>query len=263
MLGVLLASLSMRKILQLEHQSNARFNEISLARADLKELSARLVSAQESERRAISRELHDEVGQSLSALRVGLTNLAAVIPVAADSEIREQVQSLARLAETSVGVVRNIALLLRPSMLDDLGLVPALQWQAREVGRQTGIAVNVAAEGVPDDLSEELKTCIYRVVQEALHNSVRHSAARDIRVTVRQVADKLHLTVQDDGRGFHAETERGLGLVGMQERVTNLTGKFQIRSEIGRGTVITVDLPVSSKLYDQNINEASSHPTRR
>jgi len=130
-LGVLLASMSMRKILQLEHQSNARFNEISLARAELKDLSARLVSAQESERRAISRELHDEVGQSLSALRVGLTNLAAVIPAAADREIREQVESLARLAETSVGVVRNITLLLRPSMLDDLGLVPALQWQAR------------------------------------------------------------------------------------------------------------------------------------
>jgi signal transduction histidine kinase len=245
--GVLLASMSMRKILQLEHQSNARFNEISLARAELKDLSARLVAAQESERRAISRELHDEVGQSLSALRVGLTNLAAVIPAAADKEIREQVKSLARLAETSVGVVRNITLLLRPSMLDDLGLVPALQWQAREVSRQAGITVNVAAEGVAEDLSEEIKTCVYRLVQEALHNSVRHSAAQNVRVTVRQNAEMLHLTVQDDGCGFHPDIERGLGLLGMQERVSHLDGRFQLQSEIGRGTVITVDLPFRSQ----------------
>ena len=246
-LGVLLASMSMRKILQLEHQSNARFNEISLARAELKDLSARLVAAQESERRVISRELHDEVGQSLSALRVGLTNLAAVIPAAANRDIREQVESLARLAETSVGVVRNITLLLRPSMLDDLGLVPALQWQAREVSRQAGITVNVAAEGVAEDLSEEIKTCVYRLVQEALHNSVRHSAAQNVRVTVRQNADTLHLTVQDDGRGFYPDIERGLGLLGMQERVSHLDGRFQLQSEIGRGTVITVDLPFRSQ----------------
>jgi signal transduction histidine kinase len=246
-LGVLLASMSMRKILQLEHQSTARFNEISLARAELKDLSARLVAVQEGERRAISRELHDEVGQSLSALRVGLTNLAAVIPAAADREIREQVESLARLAETSVGVVRNITLLLRPSMLDDLGLVPALQWQAREVSRHAGITVNVAAENVAEELSEETKTCVYRVVQEALHNSVRHSAAQNVRVTVRQNAGTLHLTVQDDGRGFHPEVERGLGLLGMQERVSHLDGRFQLQSEIGRGTVITVDLPFRSQ----------------
>jgi signal transduction histidine kinase len=261
-LGILLAAMSMRKILKLEHQSNARFSEISLARAELKDLSARLVAAQESERRAISRELHDEVGQSLSALRVGLTNLAALIPAATDGDLCEQVQSLARLAETSVGVVRNITLLLRPSMLDDLGLVPALQWQSREVARQTGIAVNVAAEGVSDDLSERFKTCVYRVVQEALHNCVRHSGAQNVRITVRQAKDNLHLTVQDDGRGFHPEVDRGLGLLGMQERVTHLDGKFQLRSEIGRGTIITVDLPLNSDTRNQNTNEANSHTAR-
>src|SRR4051812_11664376 len=154
-LGIALAATSIRKILRLERESNARFMEISLARAELKDLSARLVAAQESERRAISRELHDEVGQSLSALRIGLTNLARLIPTSGDGELQEQVESLRRVAETSVGVVRNITLLLRPSMLDDLGLVPALQWQAREVSRQSGIAVNVAADQIPDDLSEE------------------------------------------------------------------------------------------------------------
>jgi signal transduction histidine kinase len=243
-LGMTLALVSIRKLLQLERQSNARYNEISFARAELKDLSARLVAAQENERRAISRELHDEVGQSLSALRVGLTNLAAVIPATTEEILHEQVDSLAKLAETTVGVVRNITLLLRPSMLDDLGLVPALQWQAREVSRRTGMAVNVAAEDVSDDLLEEYKTCIYRVVQEALHNSVRHSGAQNVRITVRQNAKDIQLTIHDDGRGFRPETERGLGILGMHERVTHLDGTFQLESEIGRGTVLAVTLPV-------------------
>ena len=202
------------------------------------------MAAQENERRSISRELHDEVGQSLSALRVGLTNLAAVIPAAAEGALHEQVASLAKLAETTVGVVRNITLLLRPSMLDDLGLVPALQWQAREVARRTGMAVNVAAEDVSDDLSEEYKTCIYRVVQEALHNAVRHSGAQNVRITVRQNDKDIHLTIHDDGRGFRPASERGLGLLGMHERVTHLDGTFHLESEIGRGTVLAVILPV-------------------
>ena len=246
-LGILLAAFSTRKILDLEKQSQVRFDEIALARAELKDLSARLVAAQENERRTIARELHDEVGQSLSALRVGLLNLAAAIPAGAEPTLRRQVESLARLAETSVGVVRNITLLLRPSMLDDLGLVPALQWQGREVARTSGIAVNVASEGVSEDLSEEYKTCIYRVVQEALHNSVRHAQATTVRVTVRQISDSLHLTVQDDGRGFDPEIERGLGLLGMQERVTHLSGTFHVQSENGRGTLIVVHLPVNGK----------------
>lgn len=245
-LGILLATMSTRKILALENESNTRFEQISIARAELKDLSARLVAAQESERRAIARELHDEVGQSLSALRVGLVNLGAAIPASSGQTLRQEVENLARLAETSVGVVRNITLLLRPSMLDDLGLIPALQWQGREVARQTGVAVNVVSEGVSEDLTEELKTCIYRVVQEALHNCVRHSGARTIRVTVRQSEDNLHLVVQDDGRGFDPAVERGLGLLGMQERVTHLDGRFQLQSEPGRGTVIVVDLPLSS-----------------
>jgi len=107
--------------------------------------------------------------------------------------------------------------------------------------------VNVAAEGVAEDRPEEIKTCVYRLVQEALHNSVRHSAAQNVRVTVRQNADTLYLTVQDDGRGFHPKIERGLGLLGMQERVSHLEGRFQLQSEIGRGTVITVDLPFRSQ----------------
>ncbi len=252
-LGLLLAAFSMRKILNLEKQSSARFLEIEQARSDLKDLSARLVEAQETERRAISRELHDEVGQSLSALLVGLSNLAAAIPPAVSAELQGHVEGIRKLAENSMGVVRNISLLLRPSMLDDLGLVPALQWQAREVSKRSGMQVNVAVDGVSDDLPEQYKTSVYRVVQEALHNCARHAQAKTVRITVRQLQDRLQLSVQDDGHGFRPELERGMGLLGMQERVTHLGGKFEIESEPGLGTLIAISLPLAAQPVRQAV----------
>jgi signal transduction histidine kinase len=241
-LGLLLAALSMSRILRLERESEE-------TRRELKELSARLVQAQENERRAISRELHDEVGQSLSALLVGLSNLSAAVPPAAADEMKVHIAGIRDLAQNCVRVVRNIALLLRPSMLDDLGLVPALEWQAREVSRNYGIRVNVAAEGVSDELPEEIKTCIYRIVQEALHNCVRHSGASVVRITVKQDSDGVSVLIQDDGHGFQPEMERGLGLVGIEERVTNLGGTFRIDSHLGRGALLAITLPYE---YDKN-----------
>jgi signal transduction histidine kinase len=241
-LGLLLAALSMVRILRLERESEE-------TRRELKELSARLVQAQENERRAISRELHDEVGQSLSALLVGLSNLSAAVPPSAADEMQVHIGGIRDLAQNCVRVVRNIALLLRPSMLDDLGLAPALEWQAREVSRNYGIRVNVAADGVSDQLSEEHKTCIYRIVQEALHNCVRHSGASMVRITVKQDSDGVSVLIQDDGHGFRPETERGLGLVGIEERVTNLGGTFRIDSHLGRGTLLSITLPYE---YDKN-----------
>jgi signal transduction histidine kinase len=212
----------------------------------LKELSARLVAAQENERRAISRELHDEVGQSLSALLVGLSNLSAALPDSTRPEVREQVAGIRALAENNVAVVRNMALLLRPSMLDDLGLVPALQWQARETSRNTGIQVNVAADGVSDDLPEEHKTCIYRVVQEALHNCARHSGARQVEVAVIQNPGDIVVTIQDDGRGFEPAAERGLGLLGIEERVTHLGGALRVDAHRGQGALLAMTLPLTN-----------------
>jgi len=244
-LGVLLALFSTRRVLRLEQEAAERFEEIAAAREQLKELSARLVAAQEVERRSIARELHDEVGQALSALRVGLTNLAALLPAAISDEIREQMSTLRNVAETTMGVVRNITLLLRPSMLDDLGLVPALQWQGKEVSKRMGLAVKVAAHGVSDDLPEEYKTCVYRVVQEALNNCARHACAESARVIVRQERERLLLSIEDDGKGFMPETERGLGLLGMEERVTHLRGTFEVKSAPGQGTLIAITLPLA------------------
>jgi signal transduction histidine kinase len=231
--------------LNLENELNKRYEEGMRAQQELKELSARLVSAQEQERRAFSRELHDEVGQSLSALLMEAGNAAAIVPQDS-AEMRRHVDSIKRLAEASVNVIRNMTLLLRPSMLDDFGLVPALEWQAREVSKRTGLRVHVSAEETAGELPDELRTCIYRVVQEALHNCARHSQARSVRVVVKQEASRILLSVEDDGHGFDAGRVRGLGLVGMEERVNHLGGAFEVASRPGTGTKVAVELPIAS-----------------
>ncbi len=144
--GTLLASVSIQRVLRLERLSAARFEEIVQARSALRDLSARLLDVQEMERRSLSRELHDEVGQSLSALLLGIGNVAAIISGESEVEARRQLQDIRRLAEKTVAVVRDMSLLLRPSMLDDLGLLPALEWQAREVFRMNNLRVDVACE---------------------------------------------------------------------------------------------------------------------
>lgn len=231
-LGLLLAGFAIGTTLRLEKEASER-------RDELKELSARLVQAQENERRAISRELHDEVGQSLSAVLVELGNLSV-------GTNTEHVSTIRKLVENCVAVVRNMALLLRPSMLDDFGLVPALQWQAREVSKRTGLIVNIAGENVSEELPDEYKTCVYRIVQEALHNCSRHAHASIVRINVRQETDSLELSIQDDGKGFNQSRERGLGLLGMHERVEHLGGTFRIESEPGAGVLIDISLPLKA-----------------
>ena len=127
-----------------------------------------------------------------------------------------------KLVESSIGVVRNMALLLRPAMLDDLGLVPALEWQAREVSKRSGVWVKVDAEGVSEQLPEEHKTSVYRIVQEALHNCVQHAERASYVVTVKQEARRLDVTIEDDGKGFDPARTKGMGLLGIEERVSHL-----------------------------------------
>ena len=147
--------------------------------------------AQENERRSLARELHDEVGQSLSAIRMEAESAeCAETP----GEVREHLSSIRTMAERTVNEVRDLALLLRPSMLDDFGLVPALNWHAREMTKRTGLNVVVSADEGADDLPEEHKTCIYRMVQEALNNSARHALSL------------IHISLQ---RGSHRSRSDG------------------------------------------------------
>src|SRR5215472_1215527 len=239
--GLLLSLLGSFYVLHLERQGRERYLALADSRLELEKLSARLLDIQEQERRSIARELHDEVGQALEALLVDLGRLSK-LPPANEQAMRERISSLKSLAENSVKTVRDIALLLRPSMLDDLGLIPALEWQAREVSRRPGIKVDVTAENVPDSLPDAVRTCVYRVVQEALNNISRHSGARSAAITVHN-GDALLLSVVDDGRGFDSGHVRGLGMLGMEERVRQLGGRLEIRSAPGKGTALRVTVP--------------------
>lgn len=243
--GLALALFSIRRVESLEAESDARYREVAQAREELHRLSARLVQVQEEERRNLSRELHDEVGQSMSALLVELGNLANVLPPE-NAVLGERVQAAKRLAENNVVVLRNLSLLLRPSMLDDLGLVPALKWQAREVARRSGIKVKVNADEAADDLPDEYRTAIFRVVQEALHNVTRHSKATQAIITVTRSADGVGVRIQDNGAGFQAH-DKGMGILGMEERIRNLHGSFHIDSKPGEGSTVGVDLPLAPK----------------
>src|SRR5579864_2969937 len=254
--GASLAALTIFHILRLEGEVQQRLKESVQARAGLQELSAKLVRAQEDERRALSRELHDEVGQSFSAVLMEVENLLDMEPAA---EVRPHLEALRNLAEKGMNEIRNMALLLRPSMLDDFGLLPALEWQAREIGKRTGLRVQVSSE-MSGELPEEHKTCVYRVVQEALNNCAQHAQASAVQVRVRHEAGHILVTVQDDGSGFSPERVRGLGLLGMEERARHLGGTFQIHSLPGRGTLLHIALPLASLNGDgRNGSHSNSH----
>jgi signal transduction histidine kinase len=258
--GLGMAAFSIRRILRLETRALSRYQEAAEARSQLKDLSARLVQAQETERRVLSRELHDEVGQSLAAVLVELRNLSTGLALRPEEQSQNQVEGIKNLVEGTIRVVRNMALLLRPSMLDDLGLVPALKWQAREVSKRTSMEVSVAAD-LRDDLPDDFKTCIYRVVQEALHNCASHARAKTVRIRVQQEPGHLRLSVQDDGQGFDSRQVKGLGLLGIQERVAQLGGKCVVHSEPGNGTILTVELPTDREDThgNGNLRETDSH----
>jgi signal transduction histidine kinase len=208
----------------------ATLRRMAKLEAEGRALGAQVVRAQEEERRAIARELHDEVGQSLTALRLDI----------GAARLERAAASVERIVEE----VRRIALSLRPSMLDDLGLVAALEWQAREVSGRTGLTVEVEAEESAGQLPEAQRTCIYRVAQEALQNSVRHAGAARVRMAVQRNGSSVRLQVEDDGCGFEPARRRGLGLLGMEERVAQLGGHLRINSERGSGTRVIAELPL-------------------
>jgi signal transduction histidine kinase len=263
--GVILAVGTIGLTMRLEREVEKRLQETTEARTDLRELSARLVRAQEEERRTLARELHDEVGQSLSAIMMEAHSLQASQGDAAlyPRQVSERLASIASIAAASLNVVRDLALLLRPSMLDDFGLVPALNWQARETAKRTGLNVRVTADEASDSLPDEHKTCIYRLAQEALSNAARHASARNIRVSVKSDPDFVRFTVQDDGTGFDKRFVRGLGLLGMEERVRRLGGELRIDSQPGRGTIISAEIPLPEMPLPESataeVHAANSH----
>lgn len=244
-LGTFVALLTAYRVAALERRDDEQKRQIQETEDSLRRLSRRLVQAQEGERKALSRELHDEVGQTLTALGIEIANLEK-LRSGDGAAFRARLEEAKRLNADAMRSIRDLAMGLRPSMLDDLGLEPALQWQGREFSRHTGVPASVQVEGVLDELNDVQRTCIYRVVQEALTNCARHAKARNVLVAVQANGESVSVTVQDDGVGFNSPRKPigGLGLVGMKERVQAIDGRVAIASQPNRGTTIRVEIPV-------------------
>ena len=248
-LGIAVALASMVRLSRLERQAENSRRRTEMAEQELRRLSQQLVRGQEEERKAISRELHDQVGQMLTALRMEIGTLQQ-LRNGDEAQFKAHAQEAKSLSENTLRAVRDLAMGLRPSMLDDLGLGPALEWQAREFSRRFGVPVSVQLEGDLDTVGERQRTCIYRVVQEALTNCAKHAGATEIRIAARGEPDRVSFQIQDNGAGFDLKSpkRKGLGLIGIQERVRELEGTVQILAQQGKGTVLAVDLPAAREV---------------
>ncbi len=245
-LGLAVAVIVVLRLRVLERQSEQ-------AEHRMRELSQRLVSAQEEERRSLSRELHDHVAQVLTGLRMELGRIermsAAVGP--AIGECKTLVDDLFR-------TVRDLSLGLRPSMLDDFGLEAALEWHVRDFMRRYAIDVELKMDGDLDTLPDKHRTCVYRVIQEALTNCARHAHATHIRIGVTTENGQLRVSVSDDGVGFNpADRHRGLGLRGISERVRELQGTLTISRDARGGTTLLVRLPLPVPMTEAPLARAA------
>jgi signal transduction histidine kinase len=243
--GLLLAVAVVIRLRVVERRSEQQKERAQDAESQMRELSQQLVATQEEERRKLSRELHDHVGQMLTALRMELGRIDRVRG-GAEPRLGSAVAECRQLVDDMVRTVRDLALGLRPSMLDDFGLQPALEWQVRDFTRRSNVSVDLSVTGSLDNLTDQHRTCVYRVVQEALTNCVRHARATHINIDVRAHSDTLEVTVSDDGIGVDPSRRvAGLGLRGIEERVRELAGSVNLRSAAGKGATLSIRLPIS------------------
>lgn len=207
----------------------------------LQVLSRRVLEVQEAERRSLARELHDEIGQALTAVKIHLQSL-----LLRPESLRHgpPIEEAVRVVDEALGKVRGLALELRPAQLDDLGLVAALRWFVDRQSRAAGFPIALEADTIPGRLDPTVETACFRIAQEAVTNALRHARARSIGVSLRWERGALELAVRDNGAGFDVGRARSgagepsLGLAGMEERATLAGGCFEVRSAPGQGTVV-------------------------
>ena len=221
--------------------------QVRASQQELRALAARLQQVREEERTGISREIHDELGQALTGLKLDIAWMKDRLP--RDHEVRGQCTSIIRRIDGTMSAVRRIATALRPSVLDQLGLAAALEWQGQEFGARTGIEVttDLCADTctVPDDLASS----VFRILQESLTNVARHARATRVTIRLVQTLDHLMLEVSDDGIGIPPERLDGtasLGLVGMRERALACGGEFSITGQPNQGTTVQLTVPLST-----------------
>jgi signal transduction histidine kinase len=228
--------------LYLIHSNRMLFNHLAALSAQRSELAQTLIATQESTLRYISRELHDEFGQILTAMGAVLGRARNASPE--NSQLRADLLEVREIAQSALDKVRSLSQALHPVMLDEAGLEHTIEWYLPVVERQTGITITYGKTGVPFPVSGSPAVHIYRVLQEALNNIARHSGAKKAWVRLHFAADRLELEVEDHGTGFSAErAKRGLGLVAMKERAELLGGTLAFDNPSVGGTVVRLRVP--------------------
>jgi signal transduction histidine kinase len=233
---------------------NARLLDlVKKSEGDLKVLAAQLINVQEDKGKKIAQELHDEVGQMLFAMKLNLDVIKKNLP--ADSKRLEDMED--RLSDTesllaqTIDYIRNLTTDLRPSMLDDFGLVPALKWHIENFSKRTNIRVGLQTKHLKGRFPTEVETTFYRILQEALTNVAKHAQATEVTVQLSREGDSLSLSVEDNGKGFDAKKitfpKDRLGLFSIEERVKLLNGEFDISSEANKGTKLNVKIPLTER----------------
>jgi signal transduction histidine kinase len=232
-------------------EQSRRFQE------QLRFLSRRILSVQEEERKRISRELHDVIAQMLSGINVRLASLKLEASVNTKG-LSRKITNAQRLVERSVDMVHRFARELRPAVLDDLGLIPALHSYMKGFSKETGLRVSITAFAGVEKLSNAKRTALYRVAQEALTNVARHARASKVGVTIQGLTNVIRMQITDDGKSFEVEQMwrvkkiQHLGLLGMRERVEMVGGKFSIESSPGHGTTVQVIIPFHKRVREQS-----------
>ena len=240
-----------------ENELKAQRKELSrilrqsrLQQKQLRHFSHRILHAQEEERKRISRELHDVIAQALVSINMHLEVLAEG-PNQIPRSLRRQISQTQQLVEKALKIVHDFARQLRPTMLDDLGLIPALQMFVKEFTVHSGIRVSLDAAAEVDQSSTAVRTVLYRIAQEALTNVARHANASDVKIHLVKLGDVICMSLTDNGGGFDLTSktfirkQARLGLIGMQERAEMIGGTFELTSSVGGPTTVRIEIPVA------------------
>jgi signal transduction histidine kinase len=230
---------------ELEQNVRKRTQDLENSQAQLRDLSARMAALREEERARLSREIHDELGGSLTAMKINATQIRRAYP--GDATLQTQTKNLLEVIDDTIQKVRQIATDLRPSILDDFGLLAALEWQLQEFQRRSEIECQLLPTTQEVVVDRDSAIAIFRIFQETLTNVARHAQATRVVVSLEQVANHLLLSVQDNGRGISTKElvqSKSLGLAGMRERVHLMSGQLNIQGKPGQGTTVLVKIPL-------------------
>jgi PAS domain S-box-containing protein len=234
---------------ELEEQVKRKTAELSRSYQDIRELASHLQDVREEERASIAREIHDELGQQLTGLKMDLSWIAKRKAVQDDIEAKQKSVIILNLLDTAIKTVRKIATDLRPSILDDLGLIAAIDWQSKEFRRRSGISTEFISTMPELRYSSGISIGLFRICQESLTNVARHAEASKIRISLQeQDKDNILLKIEDNGKGFEVRQigdKKTLGLLGMRERTLMMGGEFRIESDPGKGTTLFVTVPLT------------------